>query len=169
MRKYGIYFQEQYFQTPSGKFQQKEKKWLLWDGISIKLHTVVGSLYFHLKVEVWMHISFMQALKKRRFFAKKKVGCQIGNHIGKCVDKWPRDSSIAMFSSICCKLQRIEKRTYMSKQMRFPMHALSISRFLLTKETKRRSSGQTPFTIKPKQLALKKPIFNPQKILPKFF
>jgi hypothetical protein len=30
-----------------------------------------------------------------------------------------------------------------------------------TKETKGRSSGQTPFTIKPKQLALEKTIFNP--------
>jgi hypothetical protein len=37
----------------------------------------------------------------------------------------------------------------------------------LTKETKERSSGQTPFTLKPKQLALKKTIFNPPKILPK--
>ena len=34
------------------------------------------------------------------------------------------------------------------------------------KETKGKSSGQTPFTLKPKQLALKKPIFNPPKILP---
>ena len=37
------------------------------------------------------------------------------------------------------------------------------------KETKGRSSGQTPFTIKPKQLALKKTFFNPKKILPKSF
>ena len=123
-------------------FSKKNKEMVYYetsDGISIKLHTVVGSLYFHLKVEVWMHISFMQAVKKRRFFAKKKVGCQIGNHIGKCVDKWPRDSSIAMFSSICCELQRIERRTYMSKQMRFPMHALSISRFLLTYQLNKRT------------------------------
>ena len=41
--------------------------------------------------------------------------------------------------------------------------------FSPTKETKGRSSGQTPFTLKPKQLALKKTIFNPPKILPKFF
>jgi hypothetical protein len=37
----------------------------------------------------------------------------------------------------------------------------------LSKETKGRSSGQTPFTLKPKQLALKKPVFNTLKILPK--
>ena len=36
------------------------------------------------------------------------------------------------------------------------------------KDTKGRSSGQTPFTQKPKQLALKKTNFNPPKILPKF-
>ena len=35
------------------------------------------------------------------------------------------------------------------------------------KETKGRSSGQTPFTIKPKQIALEKKTFNPKKILPK--
>ena len=34
------------------------------------------------------------------------------------------------------------------------------SQFDQTKETKGRSSGQTPFTIKPKQLALKKAVFN---------
>ena len=39
----------------------------------------------------------------------------------------------------------------------------------LVKETKGRSSGQTPFAIKPKQLALKETIFNPPKILPNFF
>ena len=38
-----------------------------------------------------------------------------------------------------------------------------------TKETKGRSSGQTPFNLKPKQPALKNPILNPKKILPKFF
>jgi hypothetical protein len=36
----------------------------------------------------------------------------------------------------------------------------------ICKETKGRSRGQTPFTIKPKQLALKKQIFNPPRILP---
>jgi hypothetical protein len=36
------------------------------------------------------------------------------------------------------------------------------------KETKGRSGGQTPFTLKPKQLALKKAIFNSPKILPNF-
>ena len=34
------------------------------------------------------------------------------------------------------------------------------------KETKGRSSGQTPFTIKPKQLALKKQFLTPQKYFP---
>ena len=34
---------------------------------------------------------------------------------------------------------------------------------LVTKETKGRSSGQTPFTLKPKQLALKKHNFEPPK------
>ena len=45
----------------------------------------------------------------------------------------------------------------------------SVDRFRIEgKETKgRSSSGQTHFTIKPKQLALKKNIFNPKKILPK--
>ena len=37
------------------------------------------------------------------------------------------------------------------------------------KETKGRSSGQTPFTIKPKQLALKKTIFTPKKYFLNFF
>jgi hypothetical protein len=36
------------------------------------------------------------------------------------------------------------------------------------KETKGRSSGQTPFTIKTKTASPKKTIFNPPKILPKF-
>ena len=34
------------------------------------------------------------------------------------------------------------------------------------KETKGRSSGQTPFTIKPKQLALKKQCLTPQRYFP---
>ena len=42
----------------------------------------------------------------------------------------------------------------------------SCSKWLRHEETKGRSSGQTPFTLKPKQLALKKSIFNPKKILP---
>jgi hypothetical protein len=37
-----------------------------------------------------------------------------------------------------------------------------------TKETKGRSSEQTPSTIKPKQLALKKQIFNQKKYFPIF-
>ena len=39
----------------------------------------------------------------------------------------------------------------------------------LPKETKGRSSGQTPFTLKPKQLALKKQFLTPQKYFPNLF
>jgi hypothetical protein len=50
----------------------------------------------------------------------------------------------------------------------FPLSSSSkVNRFRLDQGDYRKSSGQTPFTIKPKQLALKKPIFNPPKILPK--
>ena len=47
--------------------------------------------------------------------------------------------------------------------------SILIKRWVFHKETKGRSSGQTPFTIKPKQLALKKQFLTPQKYFPNFF
>ena len=55
------------------------------------------------------------------------------------------------------------------KRSCFDHFQLSLILYLLFKETKGKSSGQTSFTLKSKQLALKKTIFNPPKIVSKFF
>jgi hypothetical protein len=58
---------------------------------------------------------------------------------------------------ICTRWQReVNIRTYL----------LISALILISKETKGRSSGDTPFTLKPKQVALKKQFLIPKKYFP---